>query len=58
MVLDAVELNREVVRKVRKVRRIAEGGTEAITSVDDCPIGPKEGDEGCADVVEGGWNCG
>ncbi len=40
---------------VGKARRIAEGGTKAIARVDDGSIGPKEGDEGCVDVAEGGW---
>ncbi len=52
--LDAEEFYREV---VRKARRIAKGGTKAITGIDDCPIGPKEGDEVCTDVVKGGWIC-
>ncbi len=35
MVLDAVEFDREV---VRKARGIAKGGAEAITGIDDGPI--------------------
>ncbi len=55
MELDAVEFDGKV---VRKMRGIAKGGTKAIASIDDGPIGPKEGNEGRPDIVEGQWFCG
>ncbi len=49
---DTVELNQEM---ARNGWRCLKGGLEAITSIVDGAIQPKEGDEGGLDVMEGRW---